>query len=272
MSNEREIFSQREGQWGSYRSDPVEMETGAKLVLNPACEYSRKRFVYRKAEVPEILFMSKVVKPGDSVLDVGANIGYWSTALSAQVGPRGRVYAFEPSPVTLEYLRKNIAINNCGNVSVFPVGLSSEDKTGRFWLSKDHTGSSRLDDDSSKKDESIEIEVVALDSICGSFDLDRISFIKIDVEGGEVKILEGAKKLLSKISPIILLECNSSLYKESGVSLARFIAICDSLGYIPHKVPSLERLREGRLSLEEFRLAPDAECRENIILTKNPIV
>src|SRR3989304_3675571 len=115
VSNEREIFSQREGQWGSYRSDPVEMETGAKLVLNPACEYSRKRFVYRKAEVPEILFMSKVVKPGDSVLDVGANIGYWSTALSAQVGPRGRVYAFEPSPVTLEYLRKNIAINNCGN-------------------------------------------------------------------------------------------------------------------------------------------------------------
>ena len=271
MTNERQVFSLREGQWKDYRGDPVDMETGAKLVLNPACEYSRKRFVYRKAEVPEILFMSKVVKPGDGVLDVGANIGYWSTALSAQVGPLGRVYAFEPSPISLEYLRKNIAINDCGNVTVFPVGLSNEDKTGRFRLSKAHTGSSRLDDDRSKKDDSIEIKVVALDSIRGSLDLDKISFIKIDVEGGEVKILEGAKKLLSHISPIILLECNSSLYKESGVSLARFIAICDCLGYTPHKVPSLECLRDGRLSLQEFRLAPDSECRENLILTKTPI-
>lgn len=67
-------YKTRESMWKDYDGSTIEMITGAILVLNPNCEYSRKRFVYQKSEVPEMLFMQKIVRSGDVVLDIGATV------------------------------------------------------------------------------------------------------------------------------------------------------------------------------------------------------
>jgi FkbM family methyltransferase len=91
-------------------------------------------------ETQEIAFLSSFVKPGDLVLDVGANIGLYSLHLSRAVGPEGRVFAFEPDPANLQLLKENIAINHCDNVTVFPVALGAEDTRQKLFTCDENKG------------------------------------------------------------------------------------------------------------------------------------
>ena len=132
-------------------------------------------------------FIKDNLKKGQVFYDIGANVGYFSLLASKLVGGRGTVYAFEPSPENIKYLEKNIKINKISNVVVIPKAIM--DVSGKIDLYNNvvpgHTSTIGTG-------EKLSVEAVALDDL----KLRKPDFIKIDVEGAEMNVLKGMKKLL----------------------------------------------------------------------------
>lgn len=148
-------------------------------------------------------------------IDVGANIGLYSLALAA-VAPQGRIYAFEPSPGTFDYLCQNVEENGLANVESFKLALgdSSEGTVHFHDIPFFTAGSFSVDDGSFLTAEVLgsnffEAAATTLDAFIAEHGIDRVDLIKIDVEGAELSVLDGAKDTLSTMQPKVVLEFNS---------------------------------------------------------------
>lgn len=144
------------------------------------------------------------LSPGGVFLDVGANVGLWSVECTAAVGPGGRIFAFEPNPVTVEKLRANVAANGLELViTVFPLALSDREGMATLSCPHDHD-TSRLSDAGGAP--GIAVRTAPLDAL---FSPDQpVHGIKVDVEGHELKFLEGARHLIERCHPWIVIEFN----------------------------------------------------------------
>ncbi len=149
----------------------------------------------------------------ESFIDIGANTGYYSL-MAAAVNPRSKIYSFEPAQGPLRYLTKNVFINNFQNqVSVHPIALSSQSGEVMFYevknkkytyLSHNLGGVGSLNKDSSKIAYSVNTET--LDQFISKKPISHVDLIKIDTEGTENLILEGAEESITKYRPIIICE------------------------------------------------------------------
>jgi FkbM family methyltransferase len=154
------------------------------------------------------------VKADSVCLDVGANIGLYSLGLSALV-PQGKVYAFEPSPSTFAHLQSNLEVNGASNVSAY--NLAASDSTGTVLFhdfSYFSAGAFSSDVGSLLSSESYgsqayEAATVTLDEFVADQQLDRVDFVKVDVEGAELLVLAGAEKTLATYRPLVVLEFNT---------------------------------------------------------------
>jgi FkbM family methyltransferase len=156
------------------------------------------RFGFYDLSVTELLF--QILQPDYFCIDVGANIGFTTMIFSHGIGPNGKVFAFEPNRKLLERLYKNTIISN--NVSLFPFALSNQNGLGEliipFGFNSNH-GIGYVKENpeiNSKEFESISIEIKKLDDILPVSQF--IDVMKIDVEGHELKVLQGAYNLLSE--------------------------------------------------------------------------
>ena len=141
--------------------------------------------------VSEVLF--RLAGPGETVVDAGANIGHMSGVLATAVGPTGRVLAYEPNPQVLDILRRNVATfakdHRLGRVVVRANALSSRRSVAPFALaSEDNLGTGTLSG-SDNSARSVSVETIRLDESLGD---ERPNLMKIDVEGHELAVLEGA--------------------------------------------------------------------------------
>lgn len=178
-------------------------------------------------ETKETAFMKATLSEGNVVIDIGANIG-WFTILSASlIGPRGRVYAFEPRDSTYLYLQKSVAANSyLDRVRCFQLGLSNKSSVQYVSWSpnSNNRGGTYLSSSELKGFDQHQITTVPLDML----QLTNVDFIKIDVEGFESRVLNGAIRTLLNFKPIILCEINfeqlikvgGSDYKQLGATLA----------------------------------------------------
>jgi FkbM family methyltransferase len=152
-----------------------------------------------QSEAAQVACARRMISPGDVCFDIGANVGLYTLLFSTCAQS---VYAFEPLPRNLDYLRRLIAINRMGNARVMPWAMSDAGGKGYFKLGRDHS-QGRLDVDG-------EIQVPI--RTCDQFASDRgvvPDLIKIDVEGSELKVLHGARNLLQSYHPAILLSVHS---------------------------------------------------------------
>ena len=148
-------------------------------------------------------------KPGDYVLDIGANVGDWTLPFAERVGPTGRVLAFEPVPYLAETVSKTAMVNRHSWVEVHNVALGSEETEALFSIEHGNSGGSRLGSRSGDFS-SITVRVRTLDHILAERpEIDRIDFIKIDVEGHELAVLKGAQQTLTRFHPPLVLECGA---------------------------------------------------------------
>ena len=150
-------------------------------------------------------------KENPIVFDVGANIGTFTTWL-ANTFPKGKVFAFEPQRAVFQILCGNVAINNLYNVYTYNCGVGKINEVKSFeepnYFSKDDFGTFSLVEDiiKQKSGDSIQVDIVTLDSFCEKHKIQTIDLIKVDAEGMDLDVLEGATNLLTQCKPALFVE------------------------------------------------------------------
>src|ERR1043166_1571170 len=182
------------------------------------------------AEAESRLFR-ELIAPGMVVIDVGANIGYFSLLASKLVGTTGSVHAFEPDPVNCRLLRKNVRLNRASNIKVIQTALSDSDAPVSLFLNSDNKGDHRIwnnDDESRKR---IHVSATTLDQYLKKTGKTP-SFIKIDVQGAEGRVLEGMKETLARSGPThLILEFWPEALRKCGTDPERLIKQISNSGF-----------------------------------------
>ncbi len=208
------------------------------------------------------------VKPGDTVLDVGANIGYYTLLFAKRVGPRGQVFAFEPEPDNFSLLEKNIRANDYRNVVAVNAALS--DRAGKLNLHvcDENRGDHRIYLTDEKR---LAVEVTALvaDQYLDSLRAD-VQFVKIDVQGAEAKVLRGMQNLLRRSRACqVAMEFWPLGIDRAGDDVRQMLDLLAELGFSFQKIDErqarLEEIGPAHL-LREFTVAKGNQT--NLLLTK----
>jgi len=165
-------------------------------------------------------YVKKIIKEGDVVLDIGANMGYFTLIFAKLVGDKGKVFAFEPEPNNFSLLKKNVEVNGYTNVILENKGLSHENKITKLYLSKGNVGQHRIYKSKYTGEDFVLIKTTSIDNYFQKDPIsEKISFIKMDVEGSEYGVLKGMKSLLDKNKPItIMLEFIPTCIREFGTN------------------------------------------------------
>ncbi len=173
-------------------------------------------FVTGDYEEPTALLMSQLVMPGDTVVDVGANVGFFTLLLSRLVGPAGRVIAFEPMPHALSRLKTHLSLNRCDNVTVLESAVGAGSGTTRLYLGpRHHTSISSLQPRDGAA--TVEVACTSLDAALSGHG--RISLVKIDTEGWEPAVIAGANRLrASEAPPFVIAEVSEPGWPDALVA------------------------------------------------------
>jgi len=183
-------------------------------------------------EPAETRFVEAVLQPGDVFVDVGANVGWFTLLASTIVGETGRIHAFEPRAETGDYFEKTVMLNRLQDqVTVYRYGLADGEGQGCLNWAKDtdNPGGSFLADDVAS--ERMETQSVALRQL-DQLGLQRVDFMKVDVEGAEMRVFRGARATLERCRPMILSELSPEMLERgSGAHTDAFFAFFKELGY-----------------------------------------
>lgn len=183
---------------------------------------------------PDMNVVHALVKPGQCAYDVGANIGVYSKLLAGLTGPDGRVVAFEPVPETFDLLVHNLRALGLANVRGEKVALSDSDHTASMSIPSYPGGGENLYEASlsAASDNALRNVKVECRRLDGYGDLPPPDFIKIDVEGHEAAMLEGARACLESSRPVLMIEIWSPL-SEPDEAAAKVLGLLSALEYEP---------------------------------------
>lgn len=176
----------------------------------------------------------ELIKPGDLVIDAGANFGHYALSASNIVGPKGQVIAFEPHPATFDQLQANCDLLPTSNVVAVQAGLGSEDGAQEFYTdSANPGGHSYLPWNlRSEADESSSVRVYSLDSYLATGEYPgAVSVIKIDVQGFEANVLKGAAGTIDRDRPAVFCEITPQALDRAGSSVDEVLEFFRDRGY-----------------------------------------
>lgn len=194
----------------------------------------------RAPETEYVYHLPQLVRAGDTCIDIGANLGYYARTISRLAGPAGRVYAVEPVAPIRKVLSRNL--RRCGNVDILPYALGTESKpismandsareTGYFG-----TGQNFVNEGGGKADVEFTAQMRRGSELFGK--LERLDFVKCDIEGYEVVVINEMRPLLEKFRPTVLIE-------TGGANRPQIVALFTELGY---RGCTLDRGREVPLT------------------------
>ncbi|HEY6454237.1 MAG TPA: FkbM family methyltransferase [Steroidobacteraceae bacterium] len=225
---------------------------------------AKKLILYGGYEQREIDLLCSLVQPGDCVLDIGANIGLYSLALSRAVGSTGRVIAFEPDPDNAVLLRKNLDANGCGNVTVIEDALGDESKDVNLYESDDNRGALSTSDVLGVGEEhAIRVRMRRGDAVLAQLGV-QPRLAKIDVEGAEPLVIAG---LGAQLPQVLMFEFVPQLLRAAGRNPADFLHELQSVGYSLAAVdPETGRVRD--LTPAELAAGAVTEAADRNILAR----
>ena len=206
--------------------------------------------------------MRSLVDEGDIVVDVGANVGWFTLLAASLVGEKGRVHAVEANAKNVALLHRSVRRNGFNErVQIHPVAAS--DRADTLVLAP-QAGSNGIVDEGWWFASQFDVQLVhalALDELLGS--LDRLDLVKMDIEGGEYRALQGFRRLLERFRPHVLTEYSPALLQEvSKVDPSELLRFWDELGYharllLPNEAPSPVELTPGALKAAQERAKSD---------------
>ena len=216
-------------------------------------------------EPVETKLFNDIIKNGEILLDVGANIGYFTLLMAKLSGPSGKVFSFEPEDKNFKILEKNVKINNYHNVVLEKKGVSDRNGINKFFLSSKNTGMHSLQKIRDDVKE-VKIDVIRLDDYFSALDLaEKISLIKIDVEGAEFQVLNGMKTILKNKNLKLLIEFIPEHLKKHGTNPGDVLKILEDNNFKIYQIN--ENTKE--LELKEIDdILDNSEIGRNIYCKK----
>jgi FkbM family methyltransferase len=230
------VIERRKRAWERLREPrTIRWLHGLRLRVYPGNEMSRYIFVTGCYEPNEFYLLDKVLRPGMTFIDVGANMGVYTLFASRKVGKTGEVVAIEPSSRDFERLRDSVELNRLANVRLVQVAVSSRRAQAELLIAaEEHSGHNTLgafayDTVVAQGKERVRVE--RLDDIVEQERLGRVDAIKMDVEGAELLALEGAERALARFRPMILLELSDRALVHQGCTSGQVWDFLGQRGY-----------------------------------------
>jgi FkbM family methyltransferase len=212
-------------------------------------------------------FIGSVLQPGDTFIDIGAHVGFFSMLASAIVGEQGRVYSFEPERSNYDHLVEHIALNGAGNVVPLHMAVGAAPAVADFFVNADNDGGHALwevgrhpfnEQTRRTPNNTRKVKVTSLDHLFAHTDMSSLKAIKIDAEGAELAVLIGARKLLTRYgTPFIVAEVNRFGLESMGASEQLLRSTMTQMGYETYL------FQPGQSFLQ--RLAPDETPQTNYV-------
>jgi len=242
-----------------YLLNPIEVLYKHKMFINPKDD-ALGLLVDVNFEKPITQLLEKTIKASDTVLDIGAHIGYHTLTMAKLTGPGGKVYAFEPDPVNFALLKKNIEVNGYQNVVPVQKAVSNKNGEGKLYIGKKSNALNRIYN-SRHGQSSITIESVRLDD----FIKGRVDLIKIDINGGEGIAFQGMQQVLRRTSKIIL-EFYPVFAREGGSEPMHILNTLRQNGFELRQIKgeNLEPIEDFKRFLEELKGGSTLFCEKNV--------
>ena len=188
----------------------------------------------------EVRFVRRLLRPGMAAIDVGASFGIFSMAMANAVGARGKVWAFEPTPATAEFLQATLALNEAQQVNLTRAAVSDQPGTVDFVTSA-NSELNAVAKAGEAHGEVLTVPSLTLDQAAADNGWRDVDFVKLDVEGHELQVIAGARSFLTQASPLVMFEITAG----EGVDL-RPLAAFQAMGY------EFYRLAAGPMLLVPF--------------------
>jgi FkbM family methyltransferase len=213
----------------------------------------------------ELNIVKENIRPGDTVLDIGANIGFYTKQFSDMVGPQGKVFAFEPDPTNFIHLQDNC--KHLTNVTLRQCAVSDRDGDLILYTSKKLNVDHRTYKPE-EYDEEINIACISIDTFLA--DQKKVDFIKIDIQGFEVNAFRGMQNTLKNNPDVkILSELSPYDLKLAGSSTREFIQILNTVGLSCYTIKkSTYELIENKTIAELEKLDHDNEKYYNVLVKR----
>jgi FkbM family methyltransferase len=217
--------------------EPVELNIngipGLEMYLDPKDHVITPTIImYGAWEGTETTWFLRAVKPGDTIVDAGANVGYYTLIASRLVGEKGKVYAFEPEPASFALLQKNVRLNGLTNVVLEQKALSNRKGLLKLFIADENKGDHRIYQPYGESRPSVDVEAVRLDEYFNGQNR-RVDVVKIDTQGAEGLILEGMTGLLEGRAdgPTVFMEFWPHGLKGMGTDAGALLRTLQSYNY-----------------------------------------
>lgn len=187
-------------------------------------------------EEKETGFVRRAIQKDWVCLDIGGCFGWYTVLFSQLVGEAGKVYVFEPVPDNRICLETNLIINACKNVELIPCALGEKNERTQIFLPLDGVSGSLRAHAMLTKCKIIDVEVSTVDQLASAKGLQRLDFIKADIEGAEFLMLKGALETIKRFRPILMLEVQSHSTRLFDYEPIELFSLLASLDYRPYYV------------------------------------
>lgn len=197
------------------------------------------------------------IQEGDTVIDVGANIGSYSLRFAQKVGKTGRVFAFEPEPSVFQRLQDNLALNQTSNLEALAMAVADDAGELEFFVtpedSENHGRSALFPSDWRAR--AVVVPTTSIDRFMEDRNLRQLRAIKADTQGAEHKVLVGAARTIRELAPLIFLRLNQSNSRVAGCDTAQSVELLRDHGYDLY-------VMDGK----KMRRYADADCADDCTL------
>ena len=230
----------------------------ARVILNIGSHIQFSMFMKGTYEKELVGFCSRCLR-GGIFIDIGANVGAYALSLYPFAS---QVYAFEASRRNIRILKSNLKRNSIKNITVLHRAVhNTNNETAALYIDKKETCGGQ--DSMYRKGGSVEnVKTITIDSFCDDNKIENVAVIKIDIEGNELKALQGARKTINRFKPVLICEFNAWTAKQAGFSVKELYDFILSFGY-----KSFVLKRGIPISFDEHNLT-DASFREDMIFIK----
>lgn len=222
--------------------------------VTPCDHLQEQIFWYGYYEKEAILIWEKLIATDSTVIDIGANIGYYSI-VAGHMAKKGKVFAFEPIAALRKKIELNCSINKLANVSIEPFAVGNQPGKCKIYISSnDNVGMSGIQPQENFSGITEDTDMISLDEWSSFHQLKKIDIIKIDTEGAELKVLQGMIKIIEQNRPAIILEVITELLSMFGHTSSEVHSLLLQLRYIPYQIINGETISKANPNQESYTL------------------